>query len=121
MILPACDAREAGSLQALTNPYIAQYECTEAKLGDEDLLEKFDYITLVLEDKEKLQFIYKPKNGNKQIIESNYSFDLETRELTSEIWILGYKFKQSTIVENGKFNVSIPIGNKQLVLKFASK
>lgn len=121
LLLPACEAREAGSLKALTKPYIAQYECVEAKLGNENLLEKLDYILIVLEDKEKLKFIYKPKNGDKQIIESEYTFNEESRELTAEIGILGYRFRQSTRVENGKFTVSKQIGNKELVMKFKAK
>lgn len=120
-VFPACDAREAGSLKALTKPYIAQYECTEAKLGDEDLLEKFEYITIVLEDKQTLKLIYKPKDGEKHVAESTYSLDTETRELTADLWILGYKFRQSTTVKNGKFTITKKIGDKQLVMNFKSK
>lgn len=120
-VFPACDAREAGSLKALTKPYIAQYECTEAKLGDEDLLEKFEYITIVLEDKQTLKLIYKPKDGEKHVMESTYSLDTETRELTADLWILGYKFRQSTTVKNGKFTITKKIGDKQLIMNFKSK
>ena len=120
-VFPACDAREAGSLKALTKPYIAQYECTEAKLGDEDLLEKFEYITIVLEDKQTLKLIYKPKDGEKHVMESTYSLDTETRELTADLWILGYKFRQSTTVKNGKFTTTKKIGDKQLIMNFKSK
>ncbi|MDE6001706.1 MAG: hypothetical protein K2G96_05265, partial [Clostridia bacterium] len=77
MLLPlfvcACDAREAGSLKSITRPYIAQYECTEATLGDENLLEKFEYIKIVLVNKDTMQIIYKPKNGKKQINETKYT------------------------------------------------
>lgn len=120
-VFPACDAREAGSLKTLTKPYIAQYECTEAKLGDEDLLEKFEYITIVLEDKQTLKLIYKPKDGEKHVAESTYSLDTETRELTADLWILGYKFQQSTTVKNGKFTITQKIGDKQLIMNFKSK
>lgn len=120
-VFPACDAREAGSLKALTKPYIAQYECTEAKLGDEDLLEKFEYITIVLEDKQTLKLIYKPKDDEKHVMESTYSLDTETRELTADLWILGYKFRQSTTVKNGKFTITKKIGDKQLIMNFKSK
>ncbi len=121
LILSACDAREAGSLKSITRPYIAHYECTEATLGGEDLLDKFEYIEIVLVDKEEMQLIYKPKEGKKSKIKSNYSFNLETRELTADIGIYGYRFRESTIVENGKFTVTKTIGEKQLILKFKTK
>ena len=53
-LLPACDARETGSLKALTKPYIAHYECYEGSFGGEDLMEKFDYVEIILQDKENL-------------------------------------------------------------------
>lgn len=121
LFICACDAREAGSLKSITRPYIAQYECTEATLGDENLLEKFEYINIVLVNKDTMQVIYKPKNDKKQINETKYSFDNKTRELSAEIGIYGFKFKQSTVVEKGKFTVSKPIGKKQLIMKFKAK
>ena len=101
LLLPACDARQYGSLKSLTKPYIAQYECIEAKLGEQDLLKRFDYIEINLEPKNKMQVIYKPKDGKKNIVESRYSFDAKSHELTAEIGILGYNFKEATVVENG--------------------
>ncbi|MDE6597920.1 MAG: hypothetical protein K2K60_04715 [Clostridia bacterium] len=125
MLLPlfvcACDAREAGSLKSITRPYIAHYECTEATLGNENLLDKFEYINVVLVNKDTMQIIYKPKNGKKQINETKYTFDNKTHELSAEVGIYGFKFKQSTIVENGKFTVSKQIGAKQLIMKFKAK
>lgn len=125
MLLPlfvcACDAREAGSLKSITRPYIAQYECTEATLGSENLLEKLEYITVVLVNKDTMQIIYKPKDGKKQINETKYTFDTKTHELSAEIGIYGFKFKQTTVVEKGKFTVSKPIGTKQLIMKFKAK
>ena len=121
LLLPACDARQYGSLKSLTKPYIAQYECTEAKLGEQDLLERFDYIEINLEPKNKMQVIYKPKDGKKNIVESRYSFDVKSHELTAEIGILGYNFKEATVVENGKFTLTKTIGDRQLIMKFKAK
>ncbi len=120
-ILSACDAREAGSLKSITRPYIAHYECTEAYLGDENLLDKFEYIEIVLVDKDEMQLLYKPKEGKKSKIKSNYSFNAETHELTADIGIYGYRFRESTIVENGKFNITKSLGEKQLIMKFKAK
>ncbi|MDE7439238.1 MAG: hypothetical protein K2N23_01835 [Clostridia bacterium] len=116
--LSACDIKNAGSLKSITNPYIAQYECVEATLGEEDLLKKYDYIKITLVDKENLEFNYRPKNGENKTLKSKYTFDVESRKLSAEVGILGYTFKQSTIVEKGKFTISKSIGGKQLIMKF---
>ena len=120
VLLSACDARDTGSLKSLTRPYIAQYECTDAKLGNDDLLEKFDYIKIVLVDKNKLQLIYKLKMGEKRIKESEYTFDAKTRELSADIGIFGYRFNQTAVVKDGKFTVTKTIIGKQLVMNFES-
>ena len=117
-LLPACDIKNAGSLKSITNPHVAQYECTEATLGEEDLLKKFDFIKITLVDKENLELNYKQKDGESRLIKSKYTFDVKTRTLTAEMGILGYSFKQSTVVEKGKFTISKSIGGKQLIMKF---
>lgn len=117
-LLCACDAKNAGPLKSITHPYIAQYECVEAKLGEEDLLKRFDYIKITLVNKDTLELNYKPKDGDNKTIESNYTFDVNSRTLTAEVGILGYTVKQSTVIEKGKFTISKSIGGKQLIMKF---
>ena len=117
-ILSACDMKNAGPLKSITHPYIAQYECVEATLGDEDLLDKFDYIKITLVNKDTLELNYKLKDGDNKTIESNYNFDVNSRTLTAEVGILGYTVKQSTVIEKGKFTISKSIGGKQLIMKF---
>ena len=121
LLLPACDAREIGSLNSITSPYIAHYECTEAYYGEENILDKFDYVEIKLVNKKQMQLIYKLKGEDKRVIESEYSFDAKSRELSAEIGLLGLKFRQSTTVNNGKFTISKTIGAKQLVMKFEAK
>lgn len=116
--LSACDVKNAGSLKSITNPYVAQYECVEAKLGEEDLLKKFDYIKITLVNKENLELTYKPKDGENKTIKSKYTFDVKSRTLTAEIGLLGYTLKESTVIEKGKFTLTKSIGGKQLVMKF---
>ena len=116
--LCACDMKNAGPLKSITHPYIAQYECVEAKLGEDDLLKKFDYIKITLVNSDTLELNYKQKEGKNKTVTSNYHFDVKSRTLTAEIGILGYAIKQSTVVEKGKFTISKSIGGKQLIMKF---
>ncbi len=119
--LPACTIKAEGSIQSITRPYIAQYECTKARLGEKNLLDDYDYVRFVLLDKNQLELEYKPKNGEKQTRTGTYQLDPQTRELTAEIGLLGYRFKESVILEKGRFTVTKPIGTKELVLVFEMK
>ena len=121
LLLSACDAREIGSLKSITSPYIAHYECTEAYYGEENILDKFDLIEINLVNKKQMELIYKLKDEDKRVIETEYTFDMDTRELSAEIGILGHKFRQTATVKNGKFTISKSIGSKQLVMKFEAK
>ncbi len=118
LAVPACEADAEGSVKELTKPYIAQYECVEAKLGDTDLLEEYDYIRIVLADSEKMQLVIQPKNGERQIIEGTYELDFDTRELTGEVGILGCRFKEKTTINRGEFTISKTLLSKQLFIKF---
>ena len=121
LLLPACEAREVGSLKSLTKPYIAHYECYEATFGGDDIMKNFDYVEIILVDKEKLELIFKLTDGEKHKYESVYEFNPETHELSADIGIFGVRFKESVVVEKGKFTVSKVIGTKQLILKFKTK
>ena len=116
--LCACDMKNAGPLKSITHPYIAQYECIDAKLGEEDLLKKFDYIKITLVNSKTMELNYKQKEGKNKTIKSDYTFDTKSRTLTAEIGILGHTVKQSTVIEKGKFTISKSIGGKQLIMKF---
>lgn len=121
-IFPACSTDDAsGSLKTITNPYIAQYECVEAKLGTQDLLENFEYIRITFLDKSELEVSYKSKNGDRKATKGAYKVDPETRELSGEIGFLGYKFKETTKIENGQFTIKGTVFYMPLVMKFAMK
>ena len=118
-ILPACKTDIAnGSIKSITQPYIAQYECKEARLGDKDFLQDYKYIKIILGNKDEMEIIYKPKDGEKSSLKGTYKIDPATRELEGEIGILGYSFKEKVKVEKGGFVISKIIGSKELYMKF---
>jgi hypothetical protein len=118
LLLPACNAEKLGSIKALTRPYIAQYECYEARYGEDDFLENYDYIRIILTDKENIEIVVKPKDGDKKQICGQYKFDTKTKKLTATIGILGQDLTPSIEIIDGKFDVIKTIGNKELVMKF---
>ncbi|MDE7167878.1 MAG: hypothetical protein K2O28_03400 [Clostridia bacterium] len=123
-LLPACSSTQAnasGSLKSITKPYIGEYECVEARLGETDLLEKYEFITISLLDDKKMEVSYKPKNGNKKTFEGAYEVNEETREFTGEVGILGVKFNESTKIMNGKFTLKRLIFSMPLIMNFKMK
>jgi 2',3'-cyclic-nucleotide 2'-phosphodiesterase (5'-nucleotidase family) len=68
-----------------------------------------------------LEVNFKKKGEKKHAYETPYTIDEDTGEFSAEIGILGFKFKQTTIIKDGKFTLSMPILSKQLVMKFAVK
>ena len=121
MILPACEASMDDSVKSLTKPYVGVYECVEAKFGETDLLENYEYVNLTFLDAKKFEISYKLKNGQKRSYESNYTVDEKTRELTGEIGIFGYKFREKIKIEHGEFTISRTVMNKPLYVKFKMK
>lgn len=124
-ILPACkmDAENftKSSVKSISKPYIAQYECVEARFGEENFLEYYDYIRVVLLNKNELELLYKLKDGDKKSVTGSYTLDPETREIDAEIGILGYKFKKKVKVEKGEILISHTIMQKELFMKFQAK
>ena len=108
------------SVRTLTKPYITTYECTSAVFGNENLLEKYEYLRITFLDDKQLEVSYKKKNGKKHAHVCDYTYDDKTGEIFAEMGILGFKFKQATVIENGKFTLSMPILGKPLIMNFAS-
>lgn len=116
--LSACDVDAKSSLKELSDPYIAMYECTRAEYGGHDLLDKYDYIRITLTDGDTMLLTYKEKGGKEHSQEGAYTYNEETGELTAEIGLLGIRRRESVIVENGQFTISLPIAGIQLIMQF---
>ncbi len=120
-LLPACTDGADGSVKSLTKPYIAEYNCVEARFGEADILKNYDFIKITLVDDENMVISYKPKDGDKKTIEGTYSVDDETREITGNVWLFGAERREQIKVENGGFTVVKTIMNKPLVFRFEIK
>lgn len=121
-ILPACkidtESFARSSVKAISKPYIAQYECVEARFGEDDFMEYYDYIKVILLNSTEMELLYKLKDGEKKSVKGNYTLNTETREINAEIGILGYKFKEKVEVKKGGFIISHTIFKRELYMKF---
>lgn len=121
ILLPACDFKADGSIKSITHPYVAEYECVEGRLGETNLLEKYEFIKITLLNDKEFEVNFKTKNGKRYSFGGNYEIDGETREMTGEVGILGYKYREKVTVENGEFLIFKNILSKPLVIKFKMK
>lgn len=124
-ILPACEmdteSFAKSSVKTISKPYIAQYECVEARFGEDNFMEYYDYIRVILLNNTEIELLYKLKNGEKKSVIGSYTLDTATREIDAEIGILGYKYKEKVKVEKGGFVISHTIFKKELYMKFQTE
>ena len=107
------------TLKDITKPYIGEYECKSARLGDKDYLEGFSYIRLELKDTESFVLHCKEKDGKKRDIEGKYHYDKDKGVLT--VSDKSGVFKREFPLEKGNLTISLPIGEKILLLQFEQK
>ncbi len=108
------------SVKTLTKPYITTYDCISARLGNQDLLDKYDYLKITFLDDKELEVSFKRKKGKKHSYTAPYTYDDESGEIKAEVGILGFKFRQAAKIENGKFTLGMPILGQQLSMVFSS-
>lgn len=106
------------SIKSLTKPYITTYECVAARLGNENLMDKFDRITITFLDDKELEVRLKKKNGKTSNHRCNYVYNDKTHSFSAEMGILGFTVRQEAKIENGKFTICMPILGKTLLMNF---
>ncbi len=103
-------------LTDIAKPYLGVYECTQARLGSLDCLDRFDDIRLELKDEENFLLIYKEKGGERKKYEGKYRYDKERKViiLTDEKSGLHREFP----FEQGILTVTFPVGRQSFVIQF---
>lgn len=115
LLLPAV---KHSPLTDITKPYLGEYECKQARLGETDYLQLFSYIKLELKKDGNYTLHYKEKAGKKKTVNGKYRYDAEKKALI---------FKEEGGVERefaltkGQLSVLVPLGEKTLFLIFEQK
>ena len=108
-----------GGLDDIAKPYLGEYECITAQIGEKDCLDKFTYIRLELKDEGEFVLDCKEREGKKRQIKGKYSYDKEKGVLTFTDQVGG--FKREFPLKKGSLTVSLPMAGKMLVLQFEQK
>lgn len=107
------------SLKDITKPYLGEYECKSATLGEMDMLNAFSYIKLELQADDRFLLTYKTKHGETGRQQGAYKYDGEEKSLI--LSMEGGAYKRSFPIDKGTIDISLPIGGKQLYLQFSRK
>ena len=107
------------TLNDIAKPYLGEYECKIAQIGSTDCLEQFSYIRLELKDEENFILHYKEKDGKKKQQAGKYVYDKEKGVLR----FIDKKelMKRECTLKDGVLTISMPIGEKNLILQFEQK
>ena len=108
------------SLKSITKPYLGEYECTQAMLGNQDLLKEYDYITLELKADETYVLRYGKDGEDPHEETGKYTYDEKRQELNVDFGTKGV-FKRKFPLKKGELVVSFRVGIKQLLVKFEQK
>lgn len=107
----------ASGLKEITKPYLGMYDCVEARLSETEYLSVFEYIRLELKPQEEF-VVYCKKKGGKEFRENGkYKYD-STRGVITLMGGVGNMLKREFPLSGGNLTVEVPLGGKNLFLKF---
>ncbi len=113
-------ALQKGELTDIAKPYLGVYDCTEARLSEKDLLERFDDIRLELKAKGEYVLYFKEKGGKVKKVKGKYRYDKDKETLTLHLPNSPFMHRAFPL-KKGVLTVSVPYGDKILILQFEQK
>ena len=111
---------QKGELTDIAKPYLGVYECTQAQLSNRDLSKRFDDVKLELQDKGEYTFYYKEKGSKTKKVKGKYRYD-DKRETLVFYLPNGSFIHREFPLKKGVLTVSVPYGDKILILQFEQK
>lgn len=110
----------AGKLTDITKPYLGEYECISARLGERDCLDGFQNVTMELNGDGTFTLHCKELCGNCRKIGGEYSYDEKKESIT--FTIKGEReIKREFPLKNGILTVCFQMGEKTAVFQFEQK
>jgi len=107
-----------GTLKDLSRPYLGTYDCEYIRMGSEDLLKKFDYVTAELKPEGIFKIEFKDLRGVKGLYRGHYVFDESDGTIKIDESIFGKRVTKSFSAENGEIIANLLYGDKLLAIKF---
>ncbi|MBE7080265.1 MAG: copper resistance protein NlpE [Clostridiales bacterium] len=106
-----------GELKEITKPHLGVYECTEARLAEQNFLDRFDKIELELNADETFTLYYCEKGGRMRKENGRYQYDREKETLT----LMGGPLRKEFPLKQGMLTLYFTMGKEPLMLIFKQK
>jgi hypothetical protein len=116
-LLLSCSGGAKESLKDIAKPYLGVYECTDARVGEQEYLSRFERLHLELQEDGVFLLHYCEKKGKPQTQQGKYRYDSERGQLT----LLGGGVEREFPLSEGVLTVVIPLGGRTIHLKFEQK
>ncbi len=117
-ILFCFSSQTNGSLPDITKPYLGEYECKNATLGEKDYMPYFTDIRLELKSDETFSLRYQTIDGRKGEETGKYAYNPQTQTVCLE---LQQGVKRCFPLKKGILSISFPIGDKLLNAQFKQR
>ena len=108
------------TLLDVTKPYLGEYECEYARLGDREFSDGFEFVVLELKGDGTYLLSFKEKGGEKHTETGEYEYDEKTKTLRFSPRDKSALKKEFPLID-GVLTISTQIGNQQLIIRFAQK
>lgn len=118
-MLCGCEVQSLSSLRSFAQPYLGEYHCEYAQLGDKNILSSFRSIVLTLEKGGTFSFAATPKIGKKIKAEGNCEYDESTNTLIFRANFRGKECRKDVLWSAGKFTIEHTVAGKPLVMRFS--
>ena len=112
-------ALREGNLKEIVKPYVGEYTCQKATLGETDLANYYKEITLDLKSNGSFSLAVIDKMGKKHLQTGKYDYDDKTGML--RFFDEANSLKRESSLANGEFFITVPVGDKVVRLVFARK
>lgn len=108
------------TLPEVTKPYLGEYECKRATLGNTEYLQDFDYVRLTLDPDDTFTLAFRKKGGDKEEEKGAYTYDFEQEELVlfSE---QSAAYQRRFPLKDGKLTITLEVGTNTFVAEFEQK
>ena len=106
------------SLKEISKPYLGEYQCKSATLGDKEYLDEFSYIRLELNADNTFSLYYCPKNGKAKEQTGKYRYHKEKGTIQFSLGTNG-ELKREIPLKKGEISFTLPLGAKTLIMRFA--
>ncbi len=105
------------TLKEIAKPRLGVYECKEAKLGNEDYLQRFEDISLELKADGEFILTFREKGGKERREKGKYTYDEKRGVITLD----GGSLKREFPLKEGVLRIQLSIGGKWLSVLFEQK